>query len=204
MDTGTLTNSATATGTPRAGKPPVSSPSEAVVALPATPGITLTKTATPTVITSVGQDIAYSFLVTNTGNVTLTAITVDETAFSGSGTTPTVSCPDGPLAPAATVTCTAGYTSTTADVEAGEIANTAVAVGTPPSGAVVASDPSSASVSVFRLTLPLTGGTSAELVMVLGGAAILLAVLLAVRNLRRVRRHEQPSSPSTTTSAPLR
>jgi uncharacterized repeat protein (TIGR01451 family) len=203
MDAGTLANSATATGTPRAGNPPVSPPSAAVVALPAAPGITLAKTATPTVITSVGQDIAYSFLVTNTGNVTLTAIAVNETAFSGSGAAPTVTCPAGPLAPAATATCTAGYPSTTADVEAGEVTNTAVAVGAPPTGATVTSEPSSARVTVFHPTLPLTGGTPADLVVLLGGAAVLVALLLALRHLRRLRRDEE-SFTSPTTSAPLR
>jgi uncharacterized repeat protein (TIGR01451 family)/LPXTG-motif cell wall-anchored protein len=207
IDTGTLTNSATATGTPPAGTPPVSPPSEALVEFPASPAITLTKTATPTVVTSVGQNVAYSFEVTNDGNVTLTAVTVTESAFSGSGGSPAVSCPTGPLAPAAAMTCTASYATTASDIAAGEITNTAVATGTPPSGSAVTSEPSSAAVSVFRLTLPLTGGTSAELVVLLGAAAMVVAILIAFWHLRRLRRalSTPPASPAPlNTSSPHR
>src|SRR6185436_10594056 len=93
------------------------------------PALTVAKSATPTTFNAAGEQISYSFLVTNTGNVTLAPVSVAETAFTGTGPAPTVVCPTGAasLAPAATVTCTATYTATQADVDAGQINNTAVA-----------------------------------------------------------------------------
>ncbi|MFF3005306.1 hypothetical protein ACFVTF_21115, partial [Kitasatospora sp. NPDC057940] len=44
--------------------------------VPATPSLTIMKTASPTTVTAVGQVVDYSFLVTNSGNVTLTDVTV--------------------------------------------------------------------------------------------------------------------------------
>ena len=80
--------------------------------------------------------ITYSFLVTNTGNVTVTSIEVAETDFTGSGPFPPVSCPAGAisLAPTEQVTCTAKYTVTQADGDAGGITNTATASGAPAQG----------------------------------------------------------------------
>ena len=79
--------------------------------------------------------VTYTFHVTNTGNVTVSAVAIDETAFSGTGTPPVATCPPGPLAPGATASdCTATYTVTQADIDAGSIANTATATATPPLG----------------------------------------------------------------------
>ena len=80
---------------------------------------------------SVGDTLTYGFTVTNTGIVTLSAITVVDplpglSAINCGGVTI--------LAPAAWVTCTATYTVTLADVTAGFITNTATATGTEPSG----------------------------------------------------------------------
>ncbi len=76
----------------------------------------------------VGDTIAYTFLVTNTGNVTLDPVTVTDPKVG------TVTCPPGALAPGASKTCTATYTLTQADVDAGVVNNTATATGTPPTG----------------------------------------------------------------------
>ncbi len=112
----------------------MSPPSTVVVPADETPAISLVKTADPTSITAAGATVDYAFLVTNTGNVTLTDITVTETAFSGTGSPPVITCPAAAatLAPAAQVTCTASYEATQADVDAGQVTNTATATGTPP------------------------------------------------------------------------
>ena len=75
----------------------------------------------PTARADPGDAIDYTFVVTNTGNVTLTDVTVTDPSRS------TVSCPADPatLDPGETETCTATYTITQADIDAGEVDNTA-------------------------------------------------------------------------------
>src|SRR5581483_12098132 len=83
---------------------------------------------------TVGQLITYSFVVTNTGNVTATGVTVTEKSFSGTGTPPVPSCPATTLAPGAQMTCTATYTLTQQDIDNGSVTNTAGGTITPPTG----------------------------------------------------------------------
>ena len=68
-------------------------------------------------------------MVTNTGDVTLDPVGVDDPKVGA------VTCPVTTLAPGAATTCTATYTVTQADVDAGPVDNTATASGTPPTGA---------------------------------------------------------------------
>jgi uncharacterized repeat protein (TIGR01451 family) len=136
VDAGSIVNTATVTGTPPAGPAVTDHDTETVTAL-GVPALTLSKSATPTNVTTAGQVVTYSFLVTNTGNVTLTGLAVSDPLPGLSA----VDCPVSSLAPGAATTCTASYTVTQADVDAGSIVNTAVATGTPPTGpAVTGSD----------------------------------------------------------------
>lgn len=79
-----------------------------------------------------GETISYSFAVTNTGNQTLSSITVSDPMVSP------ISCPSGnpipSLAPGATETCTGTYAVTQADVDAGSKDNTATVEGENPDG----------------------------------------------------------------------
>ncbi|WP_316528850.1 DUF7507 domain-containing protein [Kitasatospora brasiliensis] len=95
----------------------------------------------PGVIT-VGTPIPYDFVVTNSGNVPITNLAVNDPKVGP------VSCPVSTLAPGETVTCTATYLVTAADAAAGAIDNTAVATGTTDSGPVT-SPPSSEHVPVI-------------------------------------------------------
>lgn len=99
----------------------------------ATPQLTLTKTASPTSVNLVGQAITYTITVANSGNVTVTAITVSDPMG-------TVVCPVSgnatiaSLAASATQNCTMNYTTTQADFNSngggdGTIDNTASAAG---------------------------------------------------------------------------
>ncbi|WP_409366233.1 DUF7507 domain-containing protein [Microbacterium resistens] len=74
--------------------------------------------------------------MTNTGNVTLTDVTVDEGEFSGTGELSEIVCPAASLAlaPGQSAVCTATYVLTQADVDAGGVQNVATATGTPPHG----------------------------------------------------------------------
>jgi uncharacterized repeat protein (TIGR01451 family) len=155
-DTGWVTNSATGSALPPAGGAPVESePSTVTLTVPAEPGISLTKSASPATVSAIGDVITYTFVVKNTGNVTLTDLTVDEGDFSGTGTAPSIQCPDlSSLAAGDSVTCTAEYTATAADVDAGELTNTASASGTPPAGG----DPVTSEASAADVAIPAAPG----------------------------------------------
>jgi uncharacterized repeat protein (TIGR01451 family) len=97
------------------------------------PALSLVKTAAPATYDHVGQTISYSYVVKNTGNVTLAGpVTVaDDKA--------TVTCPAGGLVPGASMTCTASYTIKQSDLDSGSVKNTAKASanGTDSNGAAV-------------------------------------------------------------------
>lgn len=112
---------------------------------PPTPSIDVVKTALPTSVSAAGQSVTYSFLVTNTGNVTLTSVAVSDPLPGLSA----VTCSLSTLTPAAFTTCTATYTVRQSDVDAGSIANTATATGTPPVGPPV-TDTGSATVTAAK------------------------------------------------------
>jgi uncharacterized repeat protein (TIGR01451 family) len=149
VNDGSVTNTATATGIPTGSTTPITStPSTVTIPITPAPGLTVLKSASPTVVALAGQTVDYSFRVTNTGNVTLTGVTIDETAFTGSGTVSAIVCPVTTLVAGQVATCTASYTVTQADVDAGgTVSNTATALGTPPTGTPVTSTPSTAVVT---------------------------------------------------------
>ena len=141
LTAGTITNTATATGTPPAGPPATSGPCTATVTAVTAPAITIDKSATPDAFAAAGQTITFSYLVTNTGNATLTGVTVNDDLPGLSA----VDCPDTTLAISDSETCTATYTTTAADLTAGAVINSATAQGFPPNTAVpVISRPSTA------------------------------------------------------------
>ena len=80
------------------------------------PGISIDKTSTTTQVTAAGQVVPYSYLVTNTGNVTLTGVTVTDNNID---TPPGVSCPSTTLAVGASMTCSAQHTVTQAEIDSG-------------------------------------------------------------------------------------
>ena len=86
-------------------------------------GLTLAKTAAPNSIAEaeVGDDVVYTFVVTNTGNMTLTNVTIVDPL---AGLTPDPSWTIGTLAPGET-TLTARYKVTADDIIRGSVVNTA-------------------------------------------------------------------------------
>ncbi|QUJ78258.1 DUF11 domain-containing protein [Sulfitobacter albidus] len=87
------------------------------------PAFTLDKTADVAEISRAGDAVAYTYLVTNSGNITLRAqpvVTDDRIA--------NVTCapiPQAGLLPGQSLTCTAPYTVTQADIDAGGVTNIA-------------------------------------------------------------------------------
>jgi len=151
VDAGSVTNTATATGTDPTGDDVTSPPGSVTLEADQVPALSLVKAADPTTIQAAGEKIAYSFLVTNTGNVTVDAIAIDEVSFTGSQAMSAIACPVTTLAPAESTTCTATYTANQADMNAGRIDNTAAATGTDPNGDPVRSKTASASVIVDQV-----------------------------------------------------
>lgn len=157
VDAGQIVNTATATAVDPLGGPGLTVTDTATVdAAPPAPGVTVLKTAAladanDNGVADEGEQIAYSFLVRNTGNVTLTGVIVADAMFA----VPAV----GTLAPGQEVTRTVNYTVTAPDVAAGSVDNSATATGTPPTGPDVTSPPSDTSTETVApgLSLVKTG-----------------------------------------------
>jgi uncharacterized repeat protein (TIGR01451 family) len=152
---------------------------------PATmPELTLVKAADDTTDVVVGQTVTYSYTIENTGDVNVSDITVtdqhtsaagtsalpvsDETGDTGNSSSSVDASVDGSwdvLAPGDTVTFTATYTVTQADIDAGgDLTNTATASGTSPSGTLteptdtetVSVDPSAPMLTIVKSDPTLT------------------------------------------------
>jgi uncharacterized repeat protein (TIGR01451 family) len=119
LDAGSVTNSAFATS----GETKSNTDTATVTAVQG-PKLDLVKSATPATYDHVGQVISYSYVLTNTGNVTLSG------PFTVTDNKATVTCPDtASLAHGASITCTATYAITQADLDAGSVTNTATGHG---------------------------------------------------------------------------
>ena len=92
---------------------------------PETPAVSLSKSADPSKYSYAGDVISYSYLVTNTGNVALTGVTVTDNKA-------TVSCPSNTVAVGASMTCTASYTILAGDITATSVTNTATVTSNAP------------------------------------------------------------------------
>ncbi len=155
VDAGSVTNTATASGTNPQATTVTSSPySITVLASGATSSLSLTKSTTSTGYGAVGERISYSYLVTNTGTTTESNIAVSDNLIAS------VNCPDSTLAPGASETCTGTYTVTQADVDAGSVTNMATASATDPHGDSITGESSlTVEASNASSTLSLTKST---------------------------------------------
>ena len=131
LDAGFVTNVAEATGTPTDGTPPTVTATETINGTQS-PKLTLVKTALDTNFTAIGDTIDYEYLVTNTGNVDIMALSVTDDKIA------TLNCPVTALAPMEQTTCTGTYTVIQEDLDAGQVINNAEASGTPAGGILTA------------------------------------------------------------------
>lgn len=137
IDAGRVDNTATATGQDPVGATVTAPSVSATTPLAAAGALVATKTADASAVGSpaaVGDTITYAFTVSNTGNVTVSGVTVSD-PLPGLSTIsyvwPTPASP-GVLAPGEVVTATATYHVTQADIDAGHVGNTATASGQDP------------------------------------------------------------------------
>ena len=158
-----IDNTATANGTPASGTltPPTSSASVPVA--PAGPRLTVAKTAGAAVemgidgVINAGDRITYTYVVQNTGNVTINAARPLDTgptfnSIAGTGTLGAFSPVNANLAPGASQTFTAIYTLSNLDayraagitLAGNAVENSATATGTPVTGTLAAVTPSTA------------------------------------------------------------
>src|SRR5205085_2029186 len=120
LDAGSVHNHATATNGNG-----VNAEADASVNAVQTKSLSLTKTAAPLTYSAVGQAITYTYVLKNTGNVTLAgpfSVTDDKQGVINP-------CGSGPLAPNASTSCTSTHTITQADLVTGSITNKATASG---------------------------------------------------------------------------
>jgi LPXTG-motif cell wall-anchored protein len=152
VEAGDVDNTATVEGTPPSGEP-VDATDEVTVPTSPAPAIDLVKEATLEGDGAVGDTIAYSFTATNTGNVTLTDVVIDDPLPGLSELSYEWPGEPGVLAPGESVTASATYTLTQADVDAGRVDNTATVTGSSPGGDPVTST------DTVRVVIPDDGTT---------------------------------------------
>jgi uncharacterized repeat protein (TIGR01451 family) len=139
VDSGSVTNSATASANGPRGAVSSAPAVVTVEASGATSSLTIGKSTTSTGYDAAGQIIPYTYTVTNTGTTTLNSVAVTDTATNGDGDTEpvTTQCPGGTVAPGAFETCTANYAVSQDDVDSGFVTNTASASAVNSAGAAV-------------------------------------------------------------------
>jgi uncharacterized repeat protein (TIGR01451 family) len=186
VDAGSVTNSATVTGQPKCPFPMpndplpqalvrsdvitpadrttcpsvTSGPSTNVVTITQSPKIGLVESTDVAGVIGVSQPVTYTFVVTNTGNTTLTNLVLTDT-FPG-GVILTINCPATTLAVGASMTCTAVYTTTAADLAAGKVVDHATVVGTQQSDPTIAVQATSLA-TVVVTAIPATGIDAASM-----------------------------------------
>jgi uncharacterized repeat protein (TIGR01451 family)/LPXTG-motif cell wall-anchored protein len=126
VDAGFVSNTATATGKDPSGAD-VSGKGSTAAPIAAKPGLRVTKSAAGDDFTA-GAEVKYTFVVANTGNVTVDGIGIDDPMTSDEA------CPKDALAAGEQMVCSATYTLTQADIDAGRVDNTVTVDGTDPSG----------------------------------------------------------------------
>ncbi len=160
IDSGSIDNTATAGGTDDLGNTVQSPPSTATVDAPAEPSLQAVKSAVlndtnDNGSADEGETIAYTVTVTNTGNVRIADVTVNDPLLMLSPTSAT-------LDPDASEEFTGEYTVTAEDVSAGSVVNTAVASGTTPGGETVDSPPTSTTTETARPALSIVKSAEFE------------------------------------------
>lgn len=186
VDAGVVENTATASGAPARGELADATDTNTVT-IDAAPELVIVKSGeladeNGDGLANPGEKILFFFEVSNTGNVTMTDIAVQDEMVTG---VPVIES----LAPGESVVVVASeYTVTAEDAAAGEVLNTATAAGMTPAGDEIASEPDVVQIPAGVVPggdgLATTGADSTMLLM-LGGSLLLggiaLTLLIAAR-----------------------
>lgn len=160
MDAGSVTNTAAATVGGVSSNTAVTTVSKTPPAV-----LNLTKTASPVTFNQVGQAIVYNYVIMNSGTTALgpTQFIVKDPAFPAP-----INCGDAAaiIQPVTTISCTAEYRITDADMSAGSVTTSAVAAGSgaadsPPASVTVTKDGNAVSPAVTA-NPNLTAGTTVQ------------------------------------------
>ncbi|OAN38065.1 beta strand repeat-containing protein [Microbacterium sp. H83] len=166
VDAGSVRNTAAVSGRPPVGAVVSATSGEAVVPTSAAaPGLTVTKSASTGAGTRVGDVVTYSIRAENTGNQTLTGVTISDPLPGLSALSVTWPATAGVLAPGQAATARGTYVVTQADVNSGTIRNTAAATATAPGGVPVSGSSAelvtATAVAAPRVTLDKTASLAA-------------------------------------------
>ncbi len=175
LGVGSVANGATASGTPPFGASAITSTESVatIATVVAAPALSIVTSGTVTPVenqsaAAVGNTIAWSYVVTNTGNVPLTSVTVNDPEGG------TITCVPTTLEVGETASCTgdATHTVTYDDLGAGSVSNGATASATAPvTGASVIASESIASVTTVTVAPALSIVTSGTVTPVENQAA---------------------------------
>ena len=158
VDAGSVTNTATVSGTYKGTTATSTASTVTVPASNATSSLGVVASTSAQSYGHAGENIPYSYDVTDTGTTSLSNIAVTDSVTNANGdiTPLTVTCPGGSIAPGDHATCTAAYTVTQTDIDIvgshcssvpafcyGQLGDSATATATNPASAVIGpSDPS--------------------------------------------------------------
>ncbi|WP_198520607.1 DUF11 domain-containing protein [Kitasatospora sp. CB02891] len=157
VSAGHVTNKAHAEGTDPEGQTVLSPPGEATVPVVGEGELSIEKAADSAGPFHVGETVAYTYTVTNTGTAAVHGLTVTDDHVAS------VTCDATTLNPGASTLCHGSYVVTAADVQAGHVTNTAHANGTDPEGQPVQSPPGEVTVPVVgegQLTIEKTADSA--------------------------------------------
>jgi len=157
-----ITNTATATGDPKR-ETLIDPTANATVELtPRTASMTLTKTPSISSDAKPGDVINYTYTVNNTGNTTITGLSVSDD-HDGVGSLSAISCLNTVILPLSSTTCSASYTVLQGDIDNGTaITNEATASGSAPAGLSLADQTAPASVAIITPAPELSISKSAN------------------------------------------
>ena len=166
INNGSFVNRADVIGSSVGGTPDdVTDDSDTTVEFDRLPGLTLEKSATPDSFAAAkpGDEISYSFLISNTGNVTLTNVVLTDPLPGLVLPVKTIAS----LEPGTSQTLTGTYALKQTDIDAGKVHNSATAAGKDPTDGPVETPPSEVDVPIqgnpdFTIVKQLTSAIPAN------------------------------------------